>query len=464
MDYLLKNVDLLQAMKKILILAYDFPPYVSVGGLRPYSWYKYFHEFDIYPIVITRQWSNKNGNYLDYIAAGETNKEIIESAEHGTIIRAPYKPNFANRIMLKYGDNKYKFLRKIISAYYEFAQFIFLTGPKSKIYSAANNYLEKNSVDAIIATGDPFILFSYASKLSEKYKTPWIADYRDIWSQNKHIQNKFLLKKWHSFFENKIVKTSANITTVSDFLQVKISELIKEKSFLILPNGYDPELVENVKSIKQQNDCLSIAFVGSIYDWQPLRSFLSVMSKFIKSNKEIKIRINFYGINLYGVTFNGGLDEIIKSEYPDLSKYIQIHKKISNGQLLEELAKQNVMLLFNYYSYMGTKIFDYIGLERIILFCYTDDIEANKLKAKYYDIDDVDNISSHLQEDLIKATNSGYLIKDSSQLLDKLEELYIEFTQTGIIKCNTINSEMYSRKHQVEQLASLIKAISVQKN
>ena len=73
-------------------------------------------------------------------------------------------------------------------------------------------------------------------------------------------------------------------------------ELIKEKSFLILPNGYDPELVENVKSIKQQNDCLSIAFVGSIYDWQPLRSFLSVMSKFIKSNKEIKIRINFYGI------------------------------------------------------------------------------------------------------------------------------------------------------------------------
>ncbi|MDA3780596.1 MAG: hypothetical protein PF487_10325 [Bacteroidales bacterium] len=28
-------------MKKVLILAYDFPPYVSVGGLRPYSWYKY---------------------------------------------------------------------------------------------------------------------------------------------------------------------------------------------------------------------------------------------------------------------------------------------------------------------------------------------------------------------------------------------------------------------------------------
>ncbi len=34
-------------MKKVLILAYDFPPYVSVGGLRPYSWYKYFKEFGL---------------------------------------------------------------------------------------------------------------------------------------------------------------------------------------------------------------------------------------------------------------------------------------------------------------------------------------------------------------------------------------------------------------------------------
>lgn len=46
-------------MKKVLILAYDFPPYVSVGGLRPYSWYKYFKEFGLYPIVVTRQWENK---------------------------------------------------------------------------------------------------------------------------------------------------------------------------------------------------------------------------------------------------------------------------------------------------------------------------------------------------------------------------------------------------------------------
>jgi hypothetical protein len=62
-------------MKKLLILAYDFPPYVSVGavlslskyGLRPYNWYRYLKAYDVEPIVITRQRSNAHGNHLDLI-------------------------------------------------------------------------------------------------------------------------------------------------------------------------------------------------------------------------------------------------------------------------------------------------------------------------------------------------------------------------------------------------------------
>jgi len=51
-------------MKKVLILAYDFPPYVSAGGLRPYYWYLYLKEFGVEPVVITWQWENKHGNQL----------------------------------------------------------------------------------------------------------------------------------------------------------------------------------------------------------------------------------------------------------------------------------------------------------------------------------------------------------------------------------------------------------------
>lgn len=447
-------------MKKVLILAYDFPPYVSVGGLRPFSWYKYFIEFGVYPIVVTRNWSNQHGSQLDYIAASDSFETVIEETESGTLIKTPYKPNLANRIMLKHGDSKYKFIRKGISAYYEFAQFIFNVGPKANLFSAANKYLQSNKVDAIIATGDPFVLFKYASSLAKKHNTPWIADYRDIWSHNKHTQRNFLLKKWHTYFERKIVSTSSVITTVSEFLEKKITLLVKSKPVYILPNGYDPEFIETVKNIPQQTSELNIAFVGSIYDWHPLFSFFEELTKFIKSRNETKIRINFYGINLYGVTFKGSLNEIIEREFPELKPYVFVHKKMVNKLLLQELAKQNVMLLFNYYSYMGTKIFDYLGLKRAILFCFTNDEKANELKAMYYDIEEMDGVSNSLQVDLIKDTKSGYLVKDNLELLKTLTMLYEEFENTGLIKCNTINEENYSRKNQVKQLAEIVKNIS----
>ena len=58
--------------KKVLVLAYDFPPYVSVGGLRPNAWFNYLNEFGIEPIIITRQWANDFGNEMDYIAPSKS--------------------------------------------------------------------------------------------------------------------------------------------------------------------------------------------------------------------------------------------------------------------------------------------------------------------------------------------------------------------------------------------------------
>lgn len=438
-------------MKKILILAYDFPPYVSVGGLRPYAWYHYFKEFDIYPIVVTRQWDNKYGNHLDYIASGESNEILIETTEYGTIIKTPYIPNFANRLMLEYGEFKFRFIRKFISAYYEFIQWFGVSGPKSELYFAAKEYLKKNKVDAIIATGDPFILFRYASMLGEEFDIPWIADYRDPWSQDIHIQKNFFLKKWSLFNEKKTVKKASLITTVSPFFQKKISKLFYNKAIHVIPNGYDPEAIDSLKHIKQQDTILSIGFAGTINEWDPIRSFFSVVSDFIKKNPNAKIAVNFYGVNI-----PLKLQEMITSEFSLISNNIHIYPKISNEDLMQKLACNNLMLLFQYYSIVGTKIYDYIGIKRVILLCYTNDKEANELKRKYYHINEEDGYSRHSQEDLIKGTNAGYVVQNADHLRILLQQLYDEFNKNGFIQCNTKNETGYSRKYQINLLAKII--------
>ncbi|MEI6346630.1 MAG: N-acetyl sugar amidotransferase [Bacteroidota bacterium] len=443
-------------MKKALILAYDFPPYVSVGGLRPYNWYKYLHLYGVEPTVVTRQWSNENGNHLDYISKSEMDYTIIEKSELGSIIRTSYAPNFANRLMLKYGESKFRLLRKSVSGYFELIQWLSNSGPKSQLYFAAKNYLKENKVDVIIATGDPFILFKYASKLSKEFEIPWIADYRDPWTHNKSNSKNLFLKIWNYYFEKKIVNTSTMVITVSDFVKIKIKDVVNTKRFSILPNGYNPEAIEGVNEETHKNDELNISFAGTSYKWHPLESFLAVISTFISQNPTAKLKLNFYGIN-NAEDFR----KIINTQFPQIKRIINVFPKTQNNLLLKELAKSQLMLLFNDYSIIGTKIFDYIGIKRVILLCYANDRDALKLKEKYYTVDEVQDMSNHLQEELINQTNSGYVVQDASHLLNLLNDLYLEFNQNGFIKCNTINAEQYSRKAQTGELAKIIKELAV---
>lgn len=439
-------------MKKILILAYDFPPYISVGALRPNAWFKYFSEFGFHPIVVTRQWDNKYGDYRDYIAPSTSNEVVIEKNENGTIIRAPYFPNWSNRLILKNGEHKWRLIRKSYSAITEYGQYVLPLGPKRPIYEEARDYLMREKVDVILATGDPFIMFHYANMLSKEYSIPWVADYRDPWTLNSDEKKFWFEKKVQGYLETKIVSNASAISTVSEFVKFKIEKIVQseKKPFVILPNGFDDEVIDKVKNIRQTRSELTISLVGSLYEWHPYEHFLATCSQFLEQkNKNIKFK--FYGTNR-----KSELEHIVQDKFPILKNHIEIIGKMPNDQLLSELAKDNVMLLFNYYSYMGTKIFDYLGIKRKILLCFTDDLVSNQLKEKYYKVKENKNYSSNLQAELLELTKAGLSVRNSTDLLHILDELYNEFQKTNEIKCDAINTENYSRRNYVKVLASFL--------
>jgi hypothetical protein len=439
-------------MTKLLILAFDFPPYVSVGGLRPYNWYKYLPDFEVEPIVVTRQWQNKHGNHLDYVEEGYSPNVVIEKTEMGTILRTPYKPNLSNRLLLKYGDSKYEILRKSISGFFEVFQYLYPVGPKSEIYAAVRDYLKNNKVDVIIATGDPFVLFTYANQLSKEFDIPWIADYRDPWSQNFSAKKSLPQRKLEQLFEMRVVPHASHIITVDNLFKHKISSLFPNKPISILPNGFDPEAISSVKEIKQSRNTLTFSFVGTIYLWHPLEQLLSCFNELIK-DEGIEINIKFYGTNV-----NDKIEEIASKKYKELINKVITVPKLANRELLEQLAQDNALILFNYYEFTGTKIYDYIGIRRKILLCFENDPVAMQLKNRYYfrTIETDENP----QIDMINSTHSGVIVKDREHLKKIVMDLYNEFSQTGIIRCDSVGVEKYSRKIQVEKLAEIVKDIT----
>jgi hypothetical protein len=437
-------------MKKVLILAYDFPPYVSVGGLRPYNWYQYLKDFDVEPIVVTRQWENKFGSEVDYVTAGSSNKTIIENTSFGTILKSPYFPNLANKIFSKHGNNKYVLIRRFITLFYEIFQYLFIVGPKKEIYKTADTYLQNNKVDCIIATGDPFVLFYYAKLLSKKYNIPWIADYRDPWTDN--FNNSFLIKNWYRFHEKRILKTVSKITTVSEFLKLNISKLCSNKDIFIVNNGYDPTIIDELATFPQNNEILSIGYAGTIYNWHPVEIFLKSINEVITKNINFKFTINFYGINN-----KEEIQSLIHTKFKNLKSYVNFYNRMSNKDLLTKLASDNVLLLFNYYSFMGTKIYDYLGIKRKILLCFTEDKDALKLKEIYYNTNENDSPNLNMQADLIKETNSGIIIKNQEDLKATMINLINEFEKNKFIECNSQNTQQFSRKLQTKKLADIIK-------
>jgi hypothetical protein len=64
-----------------------------------------------------------------------------------------------------------------------------------------------------------------------------------------------------------------------------------------------------------------------------------------------------------------------------------------------------------------------------------------------------------LQEDLIRATNSGIIVENAARLLETMNDLYEEHQQTGQIACESSGIEAFSRILQVEQLAEAIKQV-----
>ncbi len=431
-------------MKKVLILAYDFPPYVSVGGLRPYSWYKYLKEFGVEPIVITRHWGDIKNEFDYYKTTKNKRVEIINDTK-GTIIRVPYKANCRDKILITYGLNKLVILRRILSFITAISEFGYgVLDSRKAIYKEAQSFLETTKVDFIIATGEPFVLFKYAHRLSKQNGIPWIADYRDGWTNNYSKVFKTKKKTLSDiFFENRERKYLQNVsivTTVSEPLKKELKKKLNKKTML-LQNGYDAEIFQSIDTTKSNQDYLKIAYLGTIYPHQRLETFLDGYRKFINNNPEAKIKVVFYGLN----NSSSQLSRLKRFDPILFNEYIESTERMPQQTVLEKISDSHLLLLLANPHIDGSaaKIYDYLALGKKILL--------------------VENDHSSLEQ-IINYTKSGIICDTAEQVFLALENNYSEWLSTKNILHQTINTEQYSRKYQTKELTEIMNLILSSKN
>lgn len=425
-------------MKKVLILAHDFSPYISIAAQRPLSWLNYFAEHNLFPIVVTRHW-NEDANKPDNFIKPTVVQKITESKQkHGTIIRTPIKPSINELFQLKYA-NKFRFVQKFLALKVLILKFIFPKYDKLyPMYKAAIQVCQQQKIDAVIATGEPFILFKYAANISKLKSIPFIADYRDGWTTHRatlsqSVFYKIIAKYYFKFLEKKYIKQAYFLTTAAPSYQKDLQQLFPNKKIFTILNGYNEFDIDldKIYNTPMQKEYLEIAYVGVLYQHQRIDTFCKGLIDFILENSP-KLKVVFYGLNFFPEQ-----KQQILNLLKGFEDYVRFTDKLPYNQLIEALAKAHICLLLSDWNmnWLNAKVFDYLLVNRKIMLVKND---------------------NGILKDIINETNSGIICNNSSEIKSQLKKAYIEFMQTGIVKNNTQNKEKYSRKNQAKLFSEII--------
>ena len=354
------------ANKKVLVIAYYFPPMGLSGVQRTVKFVKYLPEYGWDPIVLT------TSSNAFYAFDEEMDKEVQESdvKVYRTKNRKKAKKQkdkgpvkFPNYLKQKIG-------RAVIQSLFVPDRRI---GWRKRAVFKAERIFREHDIDAIFATAPPFTDFLVAKDLSEQYNVPYLVDYRDVW-----IDNPF-----HYFptpmHKNKCIKMETDILNTAGRAIVTSRHtkelLVQRYGFLsyddvsIITHGYDADDFVPYRDIKPDPSKFVITHSGLFQDNRTPKFFFKALANFLQKNEKARAvtEARFVGI-------------MRPAHYKMIKKY-KLDKNIVNlGYLNHPDVIQNLMesdvlwLMLNDDVRTPGKLYEYIGAQKPLLACLPEGV------------------------------------------------------------------------------------------
>lgn len=356
--------------KKVLIICYYWPPAGGSGVQRHLKFAKYLRDFGWEPIIYTV----KNGEYpeLDETLLNEVPEGITVIKRNITEPYGFYKIFAGKKKKDKITPNF--FSQKNEGFFQKLAIFLrsnfFIPDARMWWIKPSINFLEKylksNPVDAIISTGPPHSLHLIANSLHSTTNIPWLADFRDPWTNIDYFKDLVLLpfaKEKHIRLEKEVLTKASRVVTVSP-TWAKELEVIGERKIDVITNGFDESDFKITNPILDSK--FTIVHLGMFSKARNHEVFWKALSELIVENPFFakELQINFYGITDASVT--------VLAEKYGLSKYVNIYPYQPHEEIVKVMASSRVLLLSvhnsaNLQGFVPGKLFEYMASNRPIV-------------------------------------------------------------------------------------------------
>jgi len=443
-------------MKKVLIITYYWPPSGGAGVQRWLKFTKYLRDYGWEPIIYTPEnpESPNNDSSLEKDIPKKltvVKTKIWEPYNFYKVFVGQKKGDKINAAFLTESKKPKKFEK--IAVWIRGNFFIpdarkFWVKPSIKYLQ---DYLKKNQVDAVISTGPPHSMHLIALGLKRKMNIPWIADFRDPWT-NIDFYSKLMLTPFadhkHKRLELEVLNEADVVTCVGKTWLDELEELLKKsapqkfrpaihKKFQFISNGYDPDDYSDEKV--EADKKFSIVYIGTLDKSRNPGILWKTLSDIVKKNPAFA---NDLQLKLVGKTDIAVTEDI---ESNGLLPYMEKTPYLTHAEVTQVQKKSQVLLLLinNTPNAMGIttgKLFEYFAAKRPILCIGPKGGDADKILSE---------------------TNGGLIsgYEDGQTLEANILYFYNKYKQ-GSLPSESVNIEKYSRKMLTGEVADVLNSIS----
>ncbi len=370
--------------KRVLIITYYWPPSAGSGVQRWLKFSKYLPEFGWEPIIYTPE--NPDFDLKDESLLEEIGKET-------TVLKSPIWEPY--QILDKIRGKKEKHAARLMeqgektslekAAIWARANLLI---PDPRIFwvkPSVRILLEKIAelkIDAMITTGPPHSMHLIGNHIHDKTGLPWIADFRDPWSEWElwdELEVKPWARKKHERLESEVLANANAVTTISPTFKFDL-ERISNRNIELLTNGYDPADMPSLFKKKEfKSGGFHLVYTGIIDSIRnPIPILNAFKSEFAPTMEEVKF------------TFVGQVSDTVRTyvEMDDwLKKYVEFPGYVSHEKVFDFYTQADllVLILTNTKNAKGNipgKLFEYISTGIPVLALGDSDGDSAKILSE----------------------------------------------------------------------------------
>ena len=302
-------------------------------------------------------------------------------------------------------------------------------------------YLKEYPVDAIISTGPPHSMHLIAKALHEKLNIPWVADFRDPWTDIDFYKDLKLTRcadRKHHRLEKQVLTEATKVVTVG-WDCAKGLEKHGAKDVVVITNGYDFDnsIASNCQNHTSQFTMSHIGIIGANRNPETLWSAISDIVE-TRHGASLPIRIR-----LIGQVDNSVIESIKRNR---IENYVEIIPYIPHNQVIIEQQKSDVLLLFvnntpNAKGILTGKIFEYMASGRPILCVGPEDGDSARI---------------------LNATNTGITVgfNDKEKMKSVILDYFSKYQENQLITKQNDSVEKYSRRNLTKEYVNLLNDIT----